>query len=138
TLYIQDGGKQLIRVVDNGYGMSEADALLCFNHHATSKITCIEDVSYLTTFGFRGEALSSIASVSTVHLNTKQPDAPCGVGLILTSETSEKKTTSVSCPTGTDFTITDLFKTVPARKKFLKTRDTEWRQILLLFHAFCL
>ena len=138
TLYIQDGGKQLIRVVDNGCGMSDTDALLCFNHHATSKITCIEDVSYLTTFGFRGEALSSIASVSTVHLNTKEHDAPHGVRLILTSDTSEKKTTTVSCPTGTDFTITDLFKTVPARKKFLKTRDTEWRQILLLFHAFSL
>ena len=76
SLYIEDAGKKLIRIVDNGYGMNQEDAHLCFKHHATSKITRVDDLPSLTTFGFRGEALSSISSISKVTLITKEAECP--------------------------------------------------------------
>lgn len=137
SIYIEDSGKKLIRIVDNGCGMGQEDAHLCFKHHATSKITTVEQLSNLHTFGFRGEALSSIASVSKITLITKENDAPLGIQLHLENLHATNEQT-ITCNTGTDIQIADLFYNVPARKKFLKTNDTEWRQIQLLFQAFCL
>jgi DNA mismatch repair protein MutL len=133
SIYIQDSGKTLIRVVDNGFGMNSEDAQLCFAHHATSKITSVDDLPSLTTFGFRGEALSSISAVSKVTLITKGADAQEATHVVV----HEGKITAQmgAGNTGTDMSIADLFYNVPARKKFLKTNETEWRQILVLFQA---
>ncbi len=137
TIFIEDAGKQLIRVIDNGCGMSKEDALLCFDHHATSKISSVNDLSGLQTFGFRGEALSSISAVSKVTLTTKELADQEGY-YIERENNSNLIEKSVACNTGTSITIADLFFNVPARKKFLKTKDTEWRAISLMFQAFCL
>lgn len=137
TLYVEDGGKQLIRVIDNGCGMSVADATMCIMHHATSKITCINDLETLTTFGFRGEALSSIAAVSDIILITKEASSAQGIKLTI-EQTAVMAQEIIACNTGTDITIQNLFAHIPARKKFLKTRDTEWRAIMQLFQAFCI
>jgi DNA mismatch repair protein MutL len=137
AIYINDAGKSLIRIVDNGCGMNEEDAHTCFKHHATSKITRVDDLPTLTTFGFRGEALSSISAVSNVTLITKESEAATGIKLVLNQGTVIAQE-QVSCNAGTDISIADLFFNVPARKKFLKTHDTELRQITLLFQAFCL
>ena len=134
---IEDGGKKLIRVIDNGCGMEPEDAKLCFAHHATSKITTLHDLEQCATFGFRGEALSSIASVSQIILVTKEEIAQFGTKLVLVDGVIIDESI-VSANMGTDITIADLFYTIPARKKFLKTRDTEWRQILHLVQAYCL
>ena len=140
TLHIGKAGKELIRVVDNGCGMSRDDAKLCFTDHATSKITTLADLNTIGSFGFRGEALATISSVSNVTLKTKQSDLPndaLGVELQLADGkfTSEK---DVSCSPGTDIAIRDLFYNTPVRKKFLKQDETEWNQIQNLFYAFCL
>lgn len=137
TIHIDDAGKKLIRIVDNGCGMSQEDAHLCFKHHATSKITSVDQLSNLITFGFRGEALSSIAAVSRITLTTKEAQAQTGIHLLL-QDLQPIHEESITCNDGTDIAIADLFYNVPARKKFLKTNDTEWRQIQLLFQAFCL
>lgn len=136
TLYIEDGGKKLIRVVDNGCGMAEDDARLCFEHHATSKITSITDLDTLATFGFRGEALSSIASISAITLVTKEHPTLAGIKMHLQAGTIQK-VEPISAQQGTDITIQNLFFNVPARKKFLKKQETEWNHIKNLFHAFC-
>src|SRR5665647_885605 len=137
TVYIERGGKDLIRVIDNGTGMGLDDAYLCFEHHATSKINRVEDLQKINTFGFRGEALSSISAVSKVTLITKEEGALEAVKLEL--EHGETTNQSFVCGnTGTDLSIRDVFYNVPARKKFLKTDDTEWRAIQQLFSAFCL
>jgi DNA mismatch repair protein MutL len=136
SIYIEDAGKALIKVVDNGHGMSSDDALLCFKHHTTSKITRVDDLHSLQTFGFRGEALSSICSVSKVTLVTKEAEAECATQLDLENGVIiEQK--QIPALAGTQISIADLFYNVPARKKFLKTNDTEWRQIQLLFQALC-
>ena len=137
TIYIQDAGKSLIRVIDDGHGMSPEDAYLCFSHHATSKITHVDDLPHLTTFGFRGEALSSIAAVSKVSLTTKEPQTTSAIKIVLENNTILKEE-FLHANHGTDILIEDLFFNVPARKKFLKTTQTELRQIMLLFQAFCL
>lgn len=137
SIYIEQAGKKLIRIVDNGHGMDPEDAQRCFDHHATSKITSVNDLTSLLTFGFRGEALSSIAAVSSVTLITKEASASEGVKIEI--EGSQRTgLTSVACGTGTDISIQHIFYNVPARKKFLKSDDTEWRQIVLLFQALCL
>jgi len=136
-LYLVNGGKDTIRVVDNGSGMDADDAKLCFTQYATSKITRCDDISSLSTFGFRGEALSSIIAVSRVVLITKTSSTLEGIKLVLDQQTIQKKM-SVSCPTGTDITVTDLFYTIPVRLKFLKKNQTEIRRIVHLLHAFCL
>lgn len=137
TLFVEDGGKQLIRVVDNGSGMSYDDALTCFEHHATSKIHSVDELISIITFGFRGEALSSIASVSAVILSTKEHDAELGTQVIINQGTLEAHA-PISCISGTDISIRNLFDNLPARKKFLKTKETEWRQIVTLFEAMAL
>ena len=137
TLYLEDGGRKLIRIVDNGFGMSEEDARLSIKHHATSKITGIHDLEHIQTFGFRGEALSSIASVSRMTLATKQSTDITGITLEI-QETNIIKESPNGMNPGTDIAIRDLFFNVPARQKFLKTKETEWRAIVHLFQALCL
>ncbi|MEX0940189.1 MAG: DNA mismatch repair endonuclease MutL [Candidatus Babeliales bacterium] len=135
-IYIENGGQSLIRVVDNGYGMSSKDAQICFDHHATSKINTVEDLLTLQSFGFRGEALASIAAVSTICLITKEKNTLFGTQVNRDAQTIVD-IKEVSCAEGTDITIKNLFYNVPARKKFLKTVPTEVRQITQLFQAFC-
>ncbi|MFH1832036.1 MAG: DNA mismatch repair endonuclease MutL [bacterium] len=158
TLYIEKAGKELIRIVDNGSGMSPDDAKLCFAVHATSKITKIDDLAEISSFGFRGEALASIAAISKVTLITKakiQEQEELGTQDALDAQ-GESQTQDIlgtrieyaegqiiseqeiSAPAGTDISIADLFYNIPARKKFLKQDETEWNQILAIFQAFCL
>lgn len=136
SIYVEDGGKQSIRIVDNGCGMDLADAQICFDRHATSKITRVDELESIDTFGFRGEALASIASVSQITLITKEEHALEGTKILITANTITE-TSSVACTTGTDINVQNLFDNVPARKKFLKATQTEWRAIQLLFNAFC-
>jgi DNA mismatch repair protein MutL len=136
TIYIEDGGKQLIRIVDNGCGMDITDAQKCFDRHATSKITMVDELEKVETFGFRGEALASIASVSRIDLITKEEHNIEGTHVALHANNITSVDT-VACATGTDISVHDLFFNVPARKKFLKATQTEWRTIQLLFTAFC-
>lgn len=136
TIYLEDAGKKLIRIIDNGSGMSHEDAKLCFEHHATSKINTFNDLNRITTFGFRGEALSSIAAVSKVNLITKQELEQLGIELDIEQNKIEKEN-FINCNVGTELIIKDLFFNVPARKKFLKSKETEYRAITHLFYAFC-
>lgn len=137
TVYAEQGGKTLMRVVDDGFGMSAEDARMSIVHHATSKLTTIDDLEHISTFGFRGEALSSISAVSRMDLITRERSASEGVKLVV-AEGAISREEVVACNPGTDITITDLFYTVPARKKFLKTDDTEWRNLYQLMQAFAL
>ncbi|MBY0109749.1 MAG: DNA mismatch repair endonuclease MutL [Candidatus Babeliaceae bacterium] len=136
-LYIEDGGRKSIRCIDNGCGMSQEDARMSVEHHATSKLTTIEDLESIKTFGFRGEALSSICSVSTMAIATQMHDQHSGIQLSF-EYAFLKNTEIISRPPGTDITITNIFENVPVRKKFLKTRETEWRAIFTLVQAIAL
>ncbi|MBD3272722.1 DNA mismatch repair endonuclease MutL [Candidatus Dependentiae bacterium] len=137
SLYIKNAGKKLIRILDNGCGMSKNDAKLCFATHATSKINNLDDLEKINSFGFRGEALASISSVSKVTLKTKLKEEDLGIKINYSQNKliSEEK---ISIPAGTDLEIEDLFYNLPVRKKFLKQDETEWNQILNTFQAFCL
>ena len=137
TVYIENGGKDLMRVVDNGCGMSKEDAHVCFLKHATSKITHLDDLHSIETFGFRGEALASISSVSQVTLSTKEKDALQGLKINLENGNvvSEQE---IPFSQGTDLEIKALFYNTPVRQKFLKKRETENRHITQLFQSFCL
>jgi len=127
-VYIKDAGKTLIQVMDNGKGMSEADATLCFARHATSKVRTADDLFSLTTKGFRGEALASIAAIAHVEMRTKLEEAE--TGRKITIEGSEIITTEDTVTsTGTTFDIKNLFYNVPARRNFLKKDATEFRHI---------
>ena len=137
SIFIEDGGKKLIRIVDNGCGMDKQDAQNCFKKHATSKITHINDLDTINTFGFRGEALASVAAISKVTLVTKLKDASEGIKIsVIDGIIGDAK--PVPANTGTDIAVQDVFYNIPARKKFLKKQETEWRHIMLLFQAFCL
>lgn len=139
-VYIKKVGKSLIRIVDNGCGMGPADAHACFLAHATSKIRHLGDLETVMSFGFRGEALASIAAISKVTLTTKSDQAALDdLGTeVVYSESTLLSQTDVSCPTGTDINIADLFFNTPVRKKFLKQDETEWNAIQQIVHAFCL
>lgn len=137
SLYIEKAGKQLIRIVDNGCGMSADDAHLCFLPHATSKLTSIQELETVSSFGFRGEALASISAISKVTLITRQVDAPSGL-LIQYTEGEVQEEKEVACNVGTDLAIADLFYNIPVRRKFLKHDDTEWNQIQTLVYAVCI
>jgi len=137
VVYIENAGQKTIRIVDNGCGMSPDDARLSIAQYATSKITSIDDLAHLHTFGFRGEALASITAVSKTTLITKEQESNLGISLTIENGAIVSES-SISCNTGTDITISDLFYNVPARKKFLKKEETEWRTIVQLAHAFCL
>ncbi len=136
-VYLEEGGKNLVQVIDNGCGMSEEDARMSMVHHATSKISSVHDLMSLSTFGFRGEALSSMCSVSKILLRTKQAAEPIGIELRIEDSLiiSEKY---ISCNTGTDIAVRDLFYIIPARKKFLKATATEYRVCTQLFQAIAL
>ncbi len=134
-IYIEEAGQKLLRIVDNGCGMSPEDAQLSFNRHATSKITQIDQLPNVTTFGFRGEALASITAVSKVTLITREKTAQEGIKIVRQEEKNYLE--PVSCNTGTDISVKNLFYNVPARKKFLKKELTEWRHIHYTVQALC-
>ena len=136
-LSVTNGGKTHIRITDNGIGMSEEDARLCFERHATSKLFAFDDLPTVSTFGFRGEALASVCGVAKVTLTTKQHGEVEGLQLTI-QEGKILSCKTVAAPVGTTFIVDDLFYNIPARKKFLKTTATEWNQIVALFKAFCL
>jgi len=127
-LIVKDSGKTLIQVVDNGKGMSFTDARICFERHATSKISCADDLFKLTTKGFRGEALASIAAIAHVELKTKQAEQPTGTQVII--EGSQiKEHTPIATQDGTSISIKNLFYNVPARRNFLKSDAIELSHI---------
>ena len=128
-LFVQDAGKSLIQVVDNGNGMSETDARMAFERHATSKITNIEDLFHIRTMGFRGEALASIAAVSQVELKTKKAGEDTGTFITIENSIVTKQE-PVACPTGTNIAMKNLFFNVPARRNFLKSNAAEMRHII--------
>ncbi len=126
---IKDAGKTLIQVIDNGIGMSADDARLAFERHATSKISTSDDLFAISTKGFRGEALASIAAVAKVELKTKTHDD--NIGTFVQIEGSNIiNIEAVNCPAGTNFAVKNLFFNVPARRKFLKSDKTEFQHIL--------
>ncbi len=128
-LMINDAGKALIQVIDNGKGMNPIDAQNAFARHATSKISSIEDLFQIRTMGFRGEALASIAAVAQVNLKTRQAEDELGTSVeIENSQVSE--TSPVSCPVGTNISMKNLFFNVPARRNFLKSNSAELKHII--------
>ncbi len=135
-IFIKDAGRTSIQVVDNGKGMSPTDARLAFERHATSKITNAKDLFALRTMGFRGEALASIAAVAQVELKTRQHGDE--VGTLIELEGLLKKQETTSCAVGTSFTVKNLFFNVPARRKFLKSNNTELRHITETFQRIAL
>ena len=129
SLVIKDAGKALIQVNDNGFGMSETDARLSFERHATSKIKSADDLFNINTKGFRGEALASIAAIAQVELKTKIVGTDLGTQIII--EGSEVKEQEVcNCSKGTSFSIKNLFYNVPARRNFLKSNPVEIKHII--------
>ena len=127
-LVIKDSGKTMIQVIDDGMGMNKADAKMCFERHATSKISKADDLFTLQTKGFRGEALASIAAISQVELKTKTKDSELGIKLHI--EGSEFKSTEIcTCQKGTSFIVKNLFYNVPARRNFLKSDRVELKLI---------
>lgn len=137
TLSIENGGSSYIELTDDGCGMDPEDARLCCLPHTTSKITGLDDLQNITTFGFRGEALASIATVSTLTLTTRTAQEIAGTRI-----TVHYGETPVIAPcasaTGTTVRVTNLFGNIPARKKFLKSHQTETGHIIQLFKAVCL
>ena len=129
TVEILMGGIQKIVITDDGHGMDETDARLAFERHATSKIGTLEDLNRIKTLGFRGEALASIASVSDVVLQTKNAQSLGGIRLEM-SGGKAPVVTSAGCPVGTKIEVSNLFFNTPARKKYLKSEQTEYRHIL--------
>jgi len=126
---IEDAGRKLISVQDNGAGMDEDDALLCFESHATSKIRNEEDIYAIQSFGFRGEAIPSIASVSKMTVRTRQKEQSGGYEVVVQGGKAIASN-PVGCAPGTEVSVRDLFYNLPARKKFLKTVATEERHII--------
>ena len=126
SVQLRGGGKRLIQILDDGQGMSEDDAVLAFEHHATSKIRSAEDLSAIASLGFRGEALPSIASVARVTLRTRSSADASGAGTKVEIQGGVLRTVKTeSWHQGTEVAVRDLFFNVPARKKFLRTRETE-------------
>lgn len=126
---IGDSGRTLIQVIDNGSGMTPDDAVLCFERHATSKIATAEDLQEIMTYGFRGEALASIAAVAEVTLKTRTADSEtaCQVEMAGSKHVS---TSEVSAPVGTNIAVRNLFFNIPARRKFLKSDNVELKHII--------
>ncbi|HUV00782.1 MAG TPA: DNA mismatch repair endonuclease MutL [Bacteroidales bacterium] len=129
---IKDAGKTLIQVIDDGTGMSETDARLSFERHSTSKITSAQDLFAINTKGFRGEALASIAAVSMTELKTRKKDNDAGTLIIINGSKVESQE-PCSCPEGSGFSVKNLFFNIPARRKFLKSDNTEIRHIVTEF-----
>ena len=129
ALIIKDSGKTLIQVVDNGKGMTETDARMCFERHATSKIRTAQDLFSIKTMGFRGEAMPSIASISHLHMKTRTEDQELGTEILIHGS-NLKKQEYCQTPKGTSISVKNLFYNVPARRKFLKKDATEYNHIL--------
>ena len=129
SLFVNDAGKALIQVIDNGKGMSETDARMAFERHATSKISSIEDLFRIKTMGFRGEALASIAAVAQVELKTKRAEDETGIYVEI-ENSMVKKQEPVAVATGTSIAMKNLFFNVPARRNFLKSNLSELRHII--------
>ncbi len=128
-LIVSDAGKALIQVIDNGKGMTETDARMAFERHATSKISSIEDLFRIKTMGFRGEALASIAAVAQVELKTKRAEDEAGIYIEIENSVV-KKQEPIAAPTGTSIAMKNLFFNVPARRNFLKSNPSELRHII--------
>ncbi|MBO5499325.1 MAG: DNA mismatch repair endonuclease MutL [Bacteroidales bacterium] len=132
TVVIQDAGRTLIQVIDNGCGMSPDQAVLCFERHATSKLHTAEDLSNILTFGFRGEALASIAAVAEVTLKTRREDDEVGCQVDF-ADSRHIATNEIATPRGASFSVRNLFYNVPARRKFLKSDNVEFKHIVTEF-----
>ena len=128
-LIVNDAGKSLVQVIDNGSGMSETDARMSFERHATSKITTIDDLFHIKTMGFRGEALASMAAVAQIELRTKRNDDETGTYIEIENSVV-KKQEPVASPEGTSIAMKNLFFNVPARRNFLKSNTAEMRHIV--------
>ena len=134
---VADAGRTLIQVIDNGCGMLPDDAVLCFERHATSKLASPEDLHHILTFGFRGEALASIAAVAEVTLRTRVASEEAGVEVTMAAS-ENKGTREVSCPVGTNIAVRNLFYNIPARRKFLKSDSVELRHVVEEFQRVAL
>lgn len=134
---VVDSGRTLIQVIDNGCGMTSDEAVLCFQRHATSKIATAEDLQKIETFGFRGEALPSIASVAEVTLRTRTADAEVGTEVTITDATAEapgkQDIREVATPKGSSFAVRNLYYNTPARRKFLKSDAAELKAVIAEF-----
>jgi len=127
---VTDSGRTLIQVIDNGCGMSEEDALLCFERHATSKIASAEDLNDIVTYGFRGEALASMAAVSDVTLRTRREEDETATQVELSGSEAGSVLSHAAAPKGSNFAVRNLFYNVPARRKFLKSDNVELKHII--------
>ena len=132
TVVIQDAGRTLIQVIDNGCGMSPDQAVLCFERHATSKLQTAEDLHNILTFGFRGEALASIAAVAEVTLKTRREEDEVGCQVDF-ADSQHLSTQEIATPQGANFSVRNLFYNVPARRKFLKSDNVEFKHIVTEF-----
>ena len=129
TVILTDAGRTLIQVIDNGCGMTPDEAVLCFERHATSKIATAEDLNDITTFGFRGEALASVAAVAEVTLKTRRPEDEVGCKVEF-ADSVHISTDEISTPAGSNFAVRTLFYNVPARRKFLKSDNVEFKHVV--------
>ncbi len=129
TVVVTDAGRTLIQVIDNGCGMSPSDAVLCFERHATSKIASAEDLEQIMTYGFRGEALASIAAVAEITLRTRRAADETATEVRISGD-SKVRTASVAAPAGSSFAVRNLFFNTPARRKFLKSDNVELKHII--------
>lgn len=136
-ILVTDGGRTCVQVIDDGKGMSETDARLAFERHATSKILKASDLFALTTMGFRGEALASIAAVAQVELKTRRPEDEVGTRLVISGSRVELQEPE-ACPVGSNFSVRNLFYNVPARRKFLKSNQTELSNVMTDFERIVL
>jgi DNA mismatch repair protein MutL len=137
SVIIKDAGRTLIQIIDDGKGMSETDARMAFERHATSKIATVDDLFALNTMGFRGEALASIAAVSQVELRTRAKGAETGTCLMISGSNLDD-VSAIACNEGSVFSVKNLFFNVPARRKFLKSNETEFRHIITEFERVAL
>lgn len=137
NLIIKDSGKTLIQVIDNGKGMSDTDARLSFERHATSKIRDAQDLFKLETKGFRGEALASIAAIAHVEMKTKRPEDEFGTAILIEGSSVKSQEVAVT-PKGTSVAVKNLFYNIPARRNFLKSDAVELRHITDEFHRIAL
>ncbi|MBR4755462.1 MAG: DNA mismatch repair endonuclease MutL, partial [Bacteroidales bacterium] len=137
SVIIGDSGRTLVQVIDNGCGMTPDEAVLCFERHATSKIATAEDLQQISTFGFRGEALASIAAVAEVTLKTRTADAETGCQVDFAAS-QHLSTIETSAPQGTNIAVRNLFYNIPARRKFLKSDNVEFRHIVEEFSRVAL
>lgn len=134
---IKDAGRTLVQVVDNGSGMSDTDARLCFERHATSKIRQADDLFTIRTMGFRGEALAAIAAVAQIELKTKTKGSEAGTRVKINGSEFELQEPA-ACPDGTSISVRNLYYNVPARRKFLKANSTELKHIITEFQRIAL